>query len=129
MFLFVLSAELLDALFLGELADEQGIVVLGDDISIESLDDNFLFLRGVYDTVVGFKERDVLSNAGVAVEVFLRLLLQRTPRAQVAPSEVGRTYEDLLSFLHDGIVYADVLTLWEQLVYLLLLLRSAVDGQ
>lgn len=61
--LFVLSAKLFDALFVGEFADEQRVIVLSYDIAVESLDDHFLFLSGVDNTVMTLKHGDVRADA------------------------------------------------------------------
>ena len=111
-----------DTLFLRELADEKRVVLLCNDIAIESLNDHFLLLSRVDDTVMALEDIDVLADAHIAVEVFLALFMQRTPGAEVTPAEVGRTDENLLSFLHDGVVDRDVFTFREQTVDLLLLL-------
>ena len=62
-----------DSLFLRQFADEQSVVVLGYNITIEALDDHLLFLNGVYDAVVALDEIDVLTYAGIAIKILLAL--------------------------------------------------------
>ena len=85
--------------------------MLGNDVAIEPLDNNFLFFHGMHDAVVAFHHLDVLAYAAVAVEVAWSLQKQRAPCAKVAPTKVGRTNEDFFSLFHDGIVDRDILTL------------------
>ena len=122
------SGKILDTLFFRQLADEQGVVVLSDDIAVEPLNHHFLFLSGMYDAIVAFKQVDVLTDAHVAIEILLALFVERTPCAQIAPTEIGRTDENFLGLFHDGIVNGNVLTFWEQTVDLLLFLLCAIDG-
>ena len=120
---------MLDTLFLRELADEQRIVFFCNDVAIESLDDNLFLLCGVNDAVMTFEDIDVIANTYVTIEIFLALLVQRSPGAKVTPSEVGRTHENLLGLLHDGIVYGNVFALWEKTVDLFLFFGCAIDGE
>ena len=78
-------------------------------------------------TVMTFEDVDVVANAHIAIEILLALLVQRSPRAQVAPAEVGRTNKDLFGLLHNGIVDGDVLALREQTVNLFLFLGGSID--
>lgn len=122
-----LLVEQLDALFFRHLADEQRAVFLHHDVAVQSLDDHFLLLRGVDDAVVRIVEVDVFANAGVAIFVFGRLLVERNPRTKVAPSEGRRVDKDFLCLFHDGIVHGNVLAGGENFVnHLLLLLRVIV---
>ena len=81
----------------------------------------------MHDAVVRLKHRNVLADAGVAVEVALRVREQRAPRAQVAPAKVRRTDENLLRTLHDGVVHGNLLTFRESLVDGALLLGRTVE--
>lgn len=122
-----LLVEQLDALFFRHFADEQRAVFLYHDVAVQSLDDHFLLLRGVYDAVVRIVEVDVIAYAGIAILVFGGLLMERNPRAKVAPSEGRGVNKDFLCLFHDGIVYGNVLAGGENLVnHLLLLLRIVV---
>lgn len=77
--LFVRTRELLDALFLRELANQQGSVFLCHDISIKTLYNYFLFLQGMNYIVLGFYHLDIVSNAGITIQVFVGLYEQTTP--------------------------------------------------
>lgn len=70
MYLSVLSGELFYALFFRQLADEQSVVVLGHDVTVEPLDDHLLLLSGVNHAVVRLEQVDVVADAAVSVEVF-----------------------------------------------------------
>ena len=50
------------------------VVVFCDNIAVKALYDDLLLLRGVNDAVVGLKKRDVGTDAGIAIQVFLALL-------------------------------------------------------
>ena len=119
--------ELLDALLFRELADQQRIVVLSDDISVESLQDHLLLLGCVHNAVAALKGVDVLADESVAVHVALALQQQRAPCAEVAPAEVCREDEDLLGILHHGIVDGNVVAVGIHLINSLLLLWRAHD--
>ena len=116
-------------MFFRQFAHKQTVVFLGDDVAVETLHNNFLFLGGVYNAVVRLIEFHVFSDGCVAVEVVLGLEHERGPCAEVAPSEVSRTYEYFLRLLHDGVVYRDVLAFGIAAVDHLLLLWCAVDAQ
>ena len=58
-----LLVEQLDALFFRHFADEQRAVFLYHDVAVQSLDDHFLLLRGVYDAIVRIVEVDVIAYA------------------------------------------------------------------
>lgn len=65
--------ELLDALFLAELADEENAVVFCHDISVEALDDDLSGVVNVYDGAFSVVEVYVVADDGIAVEVLLAL--------------------------------------------------------
>ena len=68
--------ELLDALLFRELTDQQGVVVLSYDISVEALQDHLLLLGSVYNAIAALKGVDVLANESVAVHIALALQQQ-----------------------------------------------------
>ena len=68
--------ELLDALLFRQFADQQSVVMLGDDISVKTLQDHLLLLSSVHDTVAALKGVDVLADESVAVHVALALQQQ-----------------------------------------------------
>jgi hypothetical protein len=67
---------LFDTLFLRQFADEQCVVVFGYDITIEALNNYFLFLHGVNNAVVTLYQVYIGTDAGIAIEVFLALLVE-----------------------------------------------------
>ena len=81
------------------------------------------------DAVVTLDDVDILTDTYITIQVLLALLVKRAPCAEVAPAEVGRTNEDFLSLLHDGIVYGDVFAFWETFVDDLLFLVCSVNGK
>ena len=105
-----LSRELFDALFVGQLTDEQSAIVFSHDITVESLHNDLFHAGGMDDAVVGIEKRYVGTDFPVSIHVLGRFYEQRAPCAQIAPSEVGGTDEDFLRFLHDGIVDGYTLT-------------------
>ena len=52
---------------------------------------------------------------------------QRSPCAEVAPSEVGRTHEYLLHLLHNGVIHRNILAFLIALVYQILLMKTNHD--
>ena len=94
---FSLVRELLDALLVFKAAYEQLVIVLCHDIAVEADDHDLPLLHGVYHTATALVERDVLAYGHVACEVLIHLHMQRSPGAEVAPSEVGG--EDVVQYL------------------------------
>lgn len=72
MFLLV-AGELLDALFLRKFANEKSAILFSHDITIKSLNNNFLLLCGVYNAIVRLVERHILSYHAISVKVCLGL--------------------------------------------------------
>ena len=83
----------------------------------------------MYHTIACLVGLHVVANHGISVVVAAYVLAQRTPCAQVAPTETGRETVYLLRLLEDGIVNRDTLALGEVLVDGFLLLVRAVEGQ
>ena len=85
-----------------------------------------LLFGGVHNAVVRIVQRHIAADDTVAIEIVTGLHAQAAPRAQVTPTEVGRTNENLFGLLHDGIVNTDALALREPLVDSFLLLWCAI---
>ena len=81
------------------------------------------------DAVATFEEFDVASHSRIVVTIVGKILMQRAPRAKVAPSEVSGIHEYLLCFLKDGIVHGYALAQREVLVDGGLLSGRAVQGK
>ena len=78
------------------------------------------------DAIACVVDADIVADDAVAIHVVLRLHQQRAPCTQVAPTEVGRTNKDFLSFLHDGIINGNALTLREAAINLFLLMLRMI---
>ena len=72
--------------------------------------------------VTSFVQLDFRTYAHVILRIFLRVIMQRTPCTQIAPSERCREHENLFRLFHNGIVNRYILACREQLVHHLLLL-------
>ena len=81
----------------------------------------------MHDAVVAIIELYALAYLHVALGIGYHTLVERPPRAQVAPSEVGREDVDLFGLLHHSIVDTDAWTLGEAAVDDALLFRGAID--
>ena len=75
-FLSLNSGELCYALFLGELTDEESVILFRHYVSVEPLHHHLLLFRGVYDAVMRVEERDVLSYDSISIKVLFRLCEQ-----------------------------------------------------
>ena len=89
----LLGRELFDALFLVELANEQRAILFGNDVTVKSLHDDTTALRRVNDAV-GAVEHGYITYGSIAASIVLDVGVQRSPCAEVAPTEVGRMDKD-----------------------------------
>lgn len=71
-----LIRELLDALFILELADEELVIVLSHDIPVEPDDDHLLLLCSMHHTSAALVEGDILTNSHVTCKVLIHLHMQ-----------------------------------------------------
>ena len=95
--------------------------------SVETLNNNFLLVKSMHHTVVRIVKMNIVADDRVAIKIVMLLQHQRSPCAEVGPSEVGWAHEDLLRLLHNGVVDRDILALGIALVNHLALSRCAVD--
>ena len=77
----MLFAELFYTLFFTSLANKQNAILFGHDTIVEPLYHHTLFLGGVHDAIVRIEELNVVSDAGIAIKVALRLLPKAAPSA------------------------------------------------
>ena len=71
----LLGREVFDALFLVKLADEQGVVLLGNDVTVEALHHYAAILRSVNDAVAAVEQLDI-THRGIATLVVLDVGVQ-----------------------------------------------------
>ena len=71
-----LIRELLDALLVFELANQEPVIILGHDVSVESDNHHLLLLYGVYHTAAALVKRDVGSYGNIAGKVLVHLYMQ-----------------------------------------------------
>ena len=95
----MLFRELLDALLLTHLTDQQGIILLCDNIPIKSLHHNTTFLSGMYEAILCLKKADIRTDADIVVIIVLALSMKASPCTQVTPTKRCRENKNLLSLL------------------------------
>lgn len=67
---YLLFGELLDALFFTQPANQQRIVFLCHNISVQPLHNNFLLLGSMNNTISCFKKFDVFTNTRIIMRIF-----------------------------------------------------------
>ena len=68
--------KILDALFLAQPADQQCVILLSNDISVQSLYHHPLFLCSVNHTVTGFIQLYILTYLRIIMGIFRQILVQ-----------------------------------------------------
>ena len=120
--------ELTDQLLLVERTDEQLVVVLCDNETLQALNNDTTLLGGMDDAIARVVQIDVRPDTSIVEGIMRCDLMQRPPRAKIAPSEVGGQDIDLLGFLHDSVVDGDRRTKRELTIDGFLLLGGPING-
>ena len=99
--------EFFDVLLLGAGADHQHVVRVDDDVLLQSADHGDLVLWERNDRTACVVEVTALFGHGVGIAVLARMLVDRTPRPDVAPAELAAADVDVVGLLHDAVVDRD----------------------
>lgn len=99
--------EFFDVLLLGAGADHQHVVRVDDDVLLQSADHGDLVLWERNDRTACIVEVTALFGHGVGIAVLARMLVDRTPRPDVAPAELAAADVDVVGLLHDAVVDRD----------------------
>lgn len=110
------------------LADEEDVVFLSDDISVEAVDNADAALWQLHDVVMRIIEISLSIDTHVIAVDLSRSLVDAVPRAEVGPSEVALHHIHVIAFLQDAVVEAHIRERREVLLHEFVLLRYRPIG-
>lgn len=105
--IFYFVDELFDALLFGPGADHQHVVRVDHDVFFQPADDGDFAFGQRDDRRARVVEITSLLRNGVGITVLTRMLVDRTPRPQVAPAEMAAADVYIVRLLHDAVVDRD----------------------